>query len=351
MPYKAPGLAPIYTKYDEINLNKAVSKADHELLGERLNIACSTAAAGNYRTQHQRKVARRIYLLVFEEDPNIFIPFILSVSPRACEYFNFSNFKSQHEKRPKILYHESALFLIWMVARGHGIEKTNLFIKWVQWHMQSSPPVTGAEGKENQYWSLRLSSFAAIQSMFGDVIVDAVRRFPPEAEMSVGDYLPESTTNIWTRIPHREPQDSVIRLYVGRAHEVAKVLFPIGSQKVASVLAADVSNASMTALDPDSANTTCSEFADDAYFTLRGAHVEALPSIFSTEVCRGIDESQLRTWEREQLLVDTTDCVTMQLRRGQPHLGIIQLRIGFYAGSHLANVLYQEAPRNSLPSS
>lgn len=49
-------------------------------------------------------------------------------------------------------------------------------------------------------------------------------------------------------------------------------------------------------------------------------------------------------WEKEQLLVDTTDCVTMQIWRGQPQLGIVRLRVGFYAGSDLANVLYQTAP-------
>ena len=96
--------------------------------------------------------------------------------------------------------------------------------------------------------------------MFGDVIVDAVQRFPAEVEMSVKDYLPDSTTNIWTRIPYQEPQDSMVCLYVGRAHEIAKVLFPIGSQKVASVLGADVLTTSMmsspkAAIDPNSAET------------------------------------------------------------------------------------------------
>ncbi|KAL6229865.1 hypothetical protein BDW75DRAFT_224157 [Aspergillus navahoensis] len=268
--------------------------------------------------------------------------FILSVSPRACESFKFSDFVAQHKTRPKILFNDSALFSIWNVAHKHGLATTKRLVQFIQWHTQTPPPVTGADGMGHQYWSLRLSSFAAIQNLFGDIIVDAVRRFPPEAGMYMSDCLPESTTNIWTRIPHQELQDSVICLNIGHALAVADVLFPIGSKKVGSIItanesydgtpaAASLPNSMETALGPGSPNILqeSSLFADDAYFTLRGAHVEALSSIFGTEICRGIGESQLREWEIKQLLVDTTDCVTMQLRREQPHLGILRLRVGF----------------------
>ncbi|KAB8212681.1 hypothetical protein BDV33DRAFT_211038 [Aspergillus novoparasiticus] len=87
---------------------------------------------------------------------------------------------------------------------------------------------------------------------------------------------------------------------------------------------------------------------DFAYFTLRGASVSAIASVFGSDICEGIKDSELRNWEREQLLVDTTDCVTMQIWRAQPHHGIIRLRIGFYAGVNLANRLYAESSQDSI---
>lgn len=68
---------------------------------------------------------------------------------------------------------------------------------------------------------------------------------------------------------------------------------------------------------------------DFAYFTLRGASVSAVSSTFSAEICEGIESSELRVWERDQLLVDTTDCISMQIWRAQPQHGIIDCASDF----------------------
>lgn len=87
---------------------------------------------------------------------------------------------------------------------------------------------------------------------------------------------------------------------------------------------------------------------DVAYFTLRGATVSAIKSVFHTDICEGIKDSELRNWEKEQLLINTTDYVTMQIWRAQPQHGTIKLRIGFYAAVNLANQLYAETPQDHI---
>lgn len=372
-----PGIAPIYKKWEEINTSRTIPEAYFETLGERLAIAfipterkqrrSSRGQKRDYKSSHQRRRARKIYLQVFETDLNIFIPFVLAISPRACESFSFSKFLQHHEKKTIISFSDNALLLLWRAARDYGCDKTSHFKSLVQLHNQTSLPVTGAEGKECEHWSLQLSSFAAIRSVFGDFIFDAVRHSPKEVEMGVGRRFTEITTNVWTRVPRQQPQDAVISLHVQRADEFANILFPNGSQKIISALSTyspimPLTNSLQAVLASEDANSESSEIGkkdkiniytftmvnskqtDYAYFTLRGAFVSAFPSIFSTEICRGIDDSQLRTWERENLLVDTTDCVTMQVWRGRPQRGIIRLRIGYYAALHLANVLYKETP-------
>ena len=79
---------------------------------------------------------------------------------------------------------------------------------------------------------------------------------------------------------------------------------------------------------------------DNAYFTLHGASNLAISSVFSQRVSTAITNSQLRYWEKQALLLETTDCVTMKLWRSQPQHGVICLRIGFFMSTLMANSLY-----------
>lgn len=88
---------------------------------------------------------------------------------------------------------------------------------------------------------------------------------------------------------------------------------------------------------------------DFAYFTLRGASVSGVKSVFSGAIDEGIEESQLRIWERENLLSETTDCVSMKIWRARPQYGAIQLRVGFRAGLNLANMLFPIRATTSAP--
>jgi hypothetical protein len=79
---------------------------------------------------------------------------------------------------------------------------------------------------------------------------------------------------------------------------------------------------------------------DHAYYTLKGASISAIRKIFSPRVCDAIEQSDMRAWEKQHLLIDTTDCVQMEISRKSPHHGTIRLRIAFFLGMDIVNQLY-----------
>ena len=82
------------------------------------------------------------------------------------------------------------------------------------------------------------------------------------------------------------------------------------------------------------------ESGDNAYFTLRGASVSAIRSIFTTKIYDAIKCSELRIWEIENSLLETTDCLTLNIWRSQPQCGFIRFRIGFSSGISILNDLF-----------
>lgn len=72
---------------------------------------------------------------------------------------------------------------------------------------------------------------------------------------------------------------------------------------------------------------------------MKGASVKAVASLFSQNVCDAIESSQLRLWEKDHQMLDTTDCVSLQVWRCSPCRGVIGLRIEFKLGMDIVNEL------------
>lgn len=108
-------------------------------------------------------------------------------------------------------------------------------------------------------------------------------------------------------------KDGVFYLDIGRAIELASILFP------------DV-------VLPLSEEHPGGNILDNAYFTLKGASISAIISLFSSRIWGGIDASDLRAWEKENYLLDTTDCVLMNIIRSDPQRGTVIIRIGYTVG-------------------
>ncbi|PYH76408.1 hypothetical protein BO82DRAFT_296214 [Aspergillus uvarum CBS 121591] len=369
----------LYQKWEEIHVSQTIPGNSLSLLEERLSIICTTKEEpkrsnrrenSHYVQQHRRKKARDVYLSIFDIDPHIFIPFILIVTPRACLSFNISEFQSKHTKQRTLFSCNEALNIFLGIARKHGLERNSLYRRFLGTIFHLTPPLTDADG--NEHYSLRLSNLAAVHSTFGDALFNAIELSPVQiqAKAKVKDSLLETTESVWTKVSYKSHEDSVICIEVGSALELADILFPGSAQRIASILSAcalDISQKcySGTSLDSGRLGKISSEIGEEvhleifamtnidltidlAYFSLRGASILSIPSIFGTDICDGINDSELRRWEKNQLLSDTTDCVTMQIWRAEPQHGVIKLRVGFYAGLSLANALYAETtPANS----
>jgi hypothetical protein len=82
------------------------------------------------------------------------------------------------------------------------------------------------------------------------------------------------------------------------------------------------------------------DVVDNAYFTLKGASISAIVSLFTSKIREAIEASHLRAWEKEVHLLDTTDCVEMKIYRRDPQRGTISIRIGYTIGYPILTELF-----------
>lgn len=253
MALKVPYLPAIYRKRDEISLTRNIPSSDIEVLDQRLAIAFGPASKHkpqrkrvegqkniDYRGPHQRKKACAVYLQVLEEDPFIFIPFILVVSPRQCETLNVVLFRQHHSRRRIHFYSNQAWSVIRSIAAKHNFEQNQTFQSFTKSLDETKPPATGAEGQDA--YVLEASDFTSIKRIFGETICNAVQCSP--AQIISGKTGP-LTTGVRTKVPLQRPQDTIVSISVGAGIEVAKVLFPSASHKIEYIFSTAFNSDSM----------------------------------------------------------------------------------------------------------
>lgn len=116
--------------------------------------------------------------------------------------------------------------------------------------------------------------------------------------------------------------DSVFYLEIGNAEQFACILFANALRFLPQEHAGRV-------------------LEDNAYYSFKGASVSGIALLFSPDICEAIDASNLRAWEREHFLLETTDCVTMTMSRAKPHWGVIKVRVAVLAAYSMSHVLCQ----------
>lgn len=65
--------------------------------------------------------------------------------------------------------------------------------------------------------------------------------------------------------------------------------------------------------------------------------MSAVKSIFSPYLQAAVESSDLRRWELDLSILETTDCVTLNVWRSRPFFGFIRLRIGYIFGTSFLN--------------
>ncbi len=68
--------------------------------------------------------------------------------------------------------------------------------------------------------------------------------------------------------------------------------------------------------------------------------MSTLASLFHFRICDAIEKSQLRSWERDCLCQDITDCVTLEMDSTEPEHGVLRLRTDFTRGISIVKDLY-----------
>lgn len=173
------------------------------------------------RHHYQQKKAQKIYLDVLEMDSYIFIPFILAISPRACETFDILGFRRQHKNLERI--HITNKHFLDEIAVAVGIDQVTDYKRLAERLFRAPtppPPTTVAESDE--HFVFQMSKLENIRDCFGDRICAAIKT--PGRQVQNEDQ--RLTECISARIPRQAYQDCIFSIEIGCAREFRDILFP-----------------------------------------------------------------------------------------------------------------------------
>lgn len=127
--------------HDELSRCNNIPSAYLSTLEERLLIAFhnfrrqerlkTPRASKDVRSQHTQKKANRVYLSVLDFNPHLLIPFMLAISPKSCETFNFSNGQAEQANLPNIHFGDGTKQTLQETAQRHNFEQHPFYRKLV----------------------------------------------------------------------------------------------------------------------------------------------------------------------------------------------------------------------------
>lgn len=228
----------IYRIDEEINRHGTIPAIYQSILQERLVIACTPLArvermkvARSKKEINKRSKARhatKVYLTILDQEPGIFLAFIIAVSPSACGSFKLSDFLQQHTKKDRVnLKNETRLTFEGMAQREQVINRSIQFRQLIDFLFnrpsQKPKPITGAES--DKHFRYDAADLNAIRFVFGMFISDCVERAPVRIGEKSKRQATQTTECVRTRFPHLI-QDGIIWIDIGPAAEIAGILFP-----------------------------------------------------------------------------------------------------------------------------
>lgn len=292
--------------------------------------AAKRAENKEYLRRSREQYARCVYLEILDECPSLCLPFILAVSPSGCRSFDaFEFIQYCNQQSPQLrtfaLNNEARSFITSVSNKKHFKDNDD-FKKLIATLFPSkssvSVPRPLSAMETQQHFAYAAANPNAIHRIFGDQISDAVEKAPARL-LEKATRLHPTTECVRATIPHGQLRDCVLVLSIGQADGLVETLFP------AVVLPLDEEV-------PDE------QVRDGGYFTLKGASLLAIESIFSQRICEAIEASELRAWEKAHFLSETTDCVIMQVHRQKPHRGSLMVRLGYVPSCPIVVELYRE---------
>lgn len=79
-----------------------------------------------------------------------------------------------------------------------------------------------------------LARVDSLQNVFGGYIQKYIRSSLTQLHETANNHPPEFTESVWLKLPNQSMQDAVFNLNVGSISELAKILYPNLSHKLAS---------------------------------------------------------------------------------------------------------------------
>lgn len=128
--------------FQELNQSRTIPSLYQDALEDRLLITCQRfsrqqrqtvpRAPNEYRSQHQRKKASTVYLKILDCDPHLFLPFILAITPKACETFNVFKFQQQKAEGNRLVLNDSAKLILEDIAKNCKIDSNPHFRRLIE---------------------------------------------------------------------------------------------------------------------------------------------------------------------------------------------------------------------------
>lgn len=124
----------IYEILGQLNRRQTIPSFHREALEERLVISCKPLGRQQrrkvrrtqqeIRSHYKQRKAQKVYLEVLDEDPHVFLPFILAISPKACESFDISGFCQCHKKCKRIYLSNDAKTIFEDIAKRQKLDQS-----------------------------------------------------------------------------------------------------------------------------------------------------------------------------------------------------------------------------------
>ncbi|KAI2886035.1 hypothetical protein CBS63078_11066 [Aspergillus niger] len=277
----------------------------------------------------------KVYWRVLEELPAIFLPFIIAVPLIACSDALFQEVKYQLGEYEGTCLSVLLLADLNVVATKKGLSDTSRF-KTILHNLRalvSLPSKPDTVVRADSTWLFNAVDVDKARILFNETFFTFVEESPRRLREKEENMVQLTHCIQMSFARNNNQVDATMQLDVKFNSDLVQRLFPEAWSKFA-VVHNDFQSV-------DSAGQFSGEqIFDNACFTFKGASVRDLPCVFGHQISQAIERSQLRKWEAENFLLQTTDCVSMDVSRAYPNASVLRLRIASSDGVLMASKLY-----------
>lgn len=236
-------MSKVHNTSVEISQQRAIPSKLLTTLEEHLIITCtsyprqargdSLRARRDVRSYYKQKRAQKIYLEILDNAPQIFLPFILTVTPKACEKIKAIDFYQMHSDSKRIDLRRGTKIIFEEIARKNDLNESPHYRKVIRvLFPEYARPVTTAESGGYEY---HLADIHNVHMVLGERVIDFLNTAPMRSQVSRHE-----TDCVGTCVPRNNFQDAIICLRIKRAQELTRTLFPASRQQYSPEIASTV---------------------------------------------------------------------------------------------------------------